>query len=167
MPVVTLPNGMVVDTPNKHETAFLYHELFEANGYLQHGVTVDDGACLLDVGANVGLFSASLAQRHRDLRLVLFEPVPYTYAMLKRNAERHLTGAQATLVQAAVSSSPGRGTFEFSSSWTFGAGPPTSFATSRAAIAEHANRPDGSSGTAPSWPTRSVPERYPTRPRAA
>src|SRR5262245_28423460 len=122
MPVVTLPNGMVLEAQSEAEARFLYGEIFEGEGYLKHGLELGDGDCVFDLGANTGLFSASLVRRHRGLRLVLFEPAPATYAMLERNAEHHLGGADVTLVQAAVSSAPGRGTFEFSPTWTLAAG---------------------------------------------
>ncbi len=122
MPVVTLPNGMVVEAPNDREAEFLYHEIFEAGPYLKHGLVISDGDCVFDVGANVGLFSASLALRHRDLRLVLLEPVPHNFEILERNAERALGTARVTLVQAGVSSAPGMATFEFNGAWTFAAG---------------------------------------------
>jgi 31-O-methyltransferase len=122
MPVVTLPNGMVVEAANDREAAVLYHEIFEAGTYLKHGLELGDGDCVFDIGANVGFFSASLAQRHRDLRLVLFEPVPSTFAILERNAERLLAGARVTLVPAGVSSAPGKVTFEVDPTWTIDAG---------------------------------------------
>lgn len=34
-----------------------FQEIFVRRSYLQHGLTVDDGAVVLDVGANVGLFA--------------------------------------------------------------------------------------------------------------
>jgi FkbM family methyltransferase len=85
--------------------------MFERASYTRHGIDVSDGATVLDIGANVGTFSVALAQRHRDLRLLLFEPIPGTFAMLQRNAERLLGGARVTLVSAGVSSAPGRVTF--------------------------------------------------------
>jgi FkbM family methyltransferase len=111
MPFVTLPNGLALEMPNSREAGILYAEIFEHGSYLRHGVEVGDGATVLDVGANVGTFSVALAQRHRDLRLVLFEPIPDTFAMLQRNAERLLGAARVTLVRAGVSSAPGRATF--------------------------------------------------------
>jgi hypothetical protein len=126
VPEVTLPNGIVVEMPaNDMEVSFLYGEIFESNAYLKHGLEIGDGDCIFDVGANVGLFSASLAQRYRNLRLVLFEPLPATFAILERNSERLLDTARVTLVQAGVSSEPGKATFEFDPRWTAiaGAGP--------------------------------------------
>jgi hypothetical protein len=113
---------MVVEAPNEREAAFLYLEIFEGGAYLKHGLEIGDGDCVFDVGANVGLFSASLAQRHRDLRLVLFEPLPDTFAMLERNAARLLDGARVTLVRAGVSSARGTATFEIDPDWSMAAG---------------------------------------------
>jgi FkbM family methyltransferase len=107
MPITTLPNGLVLETPTENEAKIIYHELFENNAYLRNGITVDDGATVFDVGANVGGFSASLVQQHRDLRLFLFEPIPETFAILRRNAERLRGACQVVTIQAAVSSAPG------------------------------------------------------------
>jgi FkbM family methyltransferase len=111
MPLTTFPNGLTLETVSSREAEVLYFEIFEQGSYMKHGIDVRDGATVLDVGANVGAFSVALAQQHRDLRLVLFEPIPDTFAVLRRNAERLLGSAHVTLVRAGVSSAPGRATF--------------------------------------------------------
>lgn len=111
MPLATLPNGLTLETTSPREASILYSEIFEQGSYARHGIDVGDGATVLDVGANVGAFSIALAQQHRDLRLVLFEPIPATFALLRRNAERLLGSARVTLVPAGASSAPGRATF--------------------------------------------------------
>jgi 31-O-methyltransferase len=118
MPFVTLPNGLTLEMPSSREARILYSEIFEQSSYMRHGIDVGDGATVLDVGANVGAFSVALAQRHRDLRLVLFEPIPETFAALRGNAERLLGSARVTLVPAGVWSAPGRGTFRIPPSST-------------------------------------------------
>jgi 31-O-methyltransferase len=107
-----LPNGLELDARTEGEARLLYHEMFEMQAYLRHGIEVADGATVFDVGANVGGFSASLAQQYTGLRLVLFEPIPETFAMLRTNADRLLQGADVTLVPKAVSSTVGTVTFE-------------------------------------------------------
>lgn len=116
MPLTTLPNGLALEAPTSREAAFIYREIFEERSYMRHGIDVGDGATVLDVGANVGAFSVALAQRYRDLRLVLFEPIPDTFALLRRNAERLLGGARVTLVNAGVSCAPGSATFRIRTS---------------------------------------------------
>ncbi|MGA9859716.1 MAG: FkbM family methyltransferase [Solirubrobacteraceae bacterium] len=92
---------------------------------------------MLDIGANVGAFSVALAQRYRDLRLVLFEPIPGTFALLQRNAQRLLTGAQVTLVNAGVASTPGRVTFHVPPESTMA----TAYPTPRAAPGPGGEKP--------------------------
>jgi hypothetical protein len=121
MPLVTLPNGAVVESPNEKEALFLYNVFFGSGDYFKHSFELHDGDCVFDIGANVGLFSAALAQRHRGLRIVLFEPVPDTFAMLERNAGRLFGDATVTLVEAGVSSEPGTTTFEFDRGTSIGA----------------------------------------------
>jgi FkbM family methyltransferase len=113
LPVVTLPNGLTVESPSEKEALFLYNVFFGSDNQA-HGFELEDGACVFDIGANVGLFSASLVQKHRNLRLVLFEPIPDTFAMLERNAADGMLGdAVVSLVKAGVSSAPGTAAFEF------------------------------------------------------
>jgi 31-O-methyltransferase len=119
MPITTLPNGFVLETPTENEAKIIYHELFESNVYLRNGITLNDGATVFDVGANVGGFSASIVQHQRDLRLFVFEPIPETFAILERNAERLRAAAQVITINAAVSSAPGRLRFRVDPSSSF------------------------------------------------
>lgn len=52
--LVELPNGLEVDGNSPSEIEFLYHEIFEEEIYLQHGITVQKGDVVVDVGANIG-----------------------------------------------------------------------------------------------------------------
>jgi 31-O-methyltransferase len=120
--LITLPNGLIVEAPNRGEAAFLYEEIFNSDAYLRHGIDVSDGATVFDVGANIGLFSAALAQRRRNLKIHLFEPVPSTFAILERNAQRLLASAEVELHRVAVASGPGRATIELNPTWSLDAG---------------------------------------------
>jgi 31-O-methyltransferase len=120
--LITLPNGLTVEAPSRGEAAFLYEEIFNSGAYLRHGIDVSDGATVFDVGANIGLFSAALAQRRRNLTLHLFEPVPSTFAILERNAQRLLAGAEVGLHRVALGARPGRATLELKPRWSLDAG---------------------------------------------
>ena len=54
--------GLRVAQQNKNETDYLYREIFERRCYLQHGVSIERGDWVVDVGANIGLFSLQAAQ---------------------------------------------------------------------------------------------------------
>ncbi|HYK02057.1 MAG TPA: amino acid adenylation domain-containing protein, partial [Thermoanaerobaculia bacterium] len=82
----TLANGLTVFQQNQTETDFVYDEIFKDDGYLRHGVTLADGDCVFDVGANIGLFSLFVAQRARNTTIYAFEPIPTVYESLRLNA---------------------------------------------------------------------------------
>jgi FkbM family methyltransferase len=77
---------LVVAGLNQHETAFLCGEVFERLAYLRHGLSVPDGACVFDVGANIGLFSLQAHLCARGVRIVAFEPNPEACRCLHANA---------------------------------------------------------------------------------
>ncbi|MFP5284360.1 MAG: FkbM family methyltransferase, partial [Thermoanaerobaculia bacterium] len=83
-----LPDGTVVAHRNPGETDFLFREIFEEGEYFRHGIGLRDGDLVLDVGANIGLFTL-LAGRAADVRVHAFEPIPALAATLRVNAELH------------------------------------------------------------------------------
>ena len=52
--------------------------------YLRHEISIQAGDCVVDVGANIGLFSLEAARR--GARVHAFEPMPATFAALDANA---------------------------------------------------------------------------------
>ena len=99
-------NLCTLNTPkSRDETNFIYREIFEQRCYEPHGVTVSDGSVILDAGAKLfGLFTLSLLERFRDLKVICFEPVPNTRACLERNVESFL-GEAVTISQFLVTRS--------------------------------------------------------------
>jgi len=100
--VEELDSGAAPDTAGLLETAlpdgervFCTHELEVASvhrqvrGYLQHGIRIEAGATVFDVGANIGLFTR-LAHRTcgGDVRVLAFEPIPATLRALRANVAR-------------------------------------------------------------------------------
>ena len=53
--LVCLPNGWEVHASSASEAHFLYREIFEEHSYLQHGIGVQQGDVIVDVGANIGV----------------------------------------------------------------------------------------------------------------
>ena len=85
----TLPNGLTVFHQNQSETDFVYDEIFNGDGYLRYGVTLNDGDCVFDVGANIGLFSLFVGQRCRNATIYAFEPIPPVFDSLRLNSRLH------------------------------------------------------------------------------
>ncbi|MGE5466464.1 MAG: amino acid adenylation domain-containing protein, partial [Ignavibacteria bacterium] len=82
-----LPDGAPVAHLNRNETEYIYNEIFVLQAYLRHGIRIEDGDCIVDAGANIGLFTVFANRVARDLRVFSFEPNPAAYACLKANAE--------------------------------------------------------------------------------
>jgi FkbM family methyltransferase len=111
------PNGLLVwhTRGSDNDTSFVYRETFEEHCYERHGVTLRDGAVILDVGAHVGMFALSLMGRFRGLKMVCVEPVPVTRDCLVRNVtESPLRGDhEVTVVASAIGSSNGSATISY------------------------------------------------------
>lgn len=84
-----LPNGLNAYGLNENDTLVVYRDIFEDDCYRRHGVTIRDGDCVLDVGANTGLFILFLNSIKADVRVFAFEPVPAIFRVLRRNVEAY------------------------------------------------------------------------------
>ncbi len=100
--VGALPNGMSVSFDSWSEIEYLYKEVFSDETYLGGGVEIQDGATIIDLGANVGMFSLFAASKAHSLRIVAVEPVPRSCHLLQTNLRTH--GLDATVLQAAAGS---------------------------------------------------------------
>ena len=106
-----LPNRLEVAHLNQGETDFLYHEIFEERSYLRHGITLKEGACVFDVGANIGLFTLFVHDRCAGARVFAFEPSPPTFDVLRANVA--LFGLDATPLMCGLSDRDGTARFTF------------------------------------------------------
>ncbi|MGW3991333.1 FkbM family methyltransferase [Streptomyces sp. NPDC004830] len=107
----TLDNGLTVWHQNEAETRHFYEDIFEHRTYAKHGITLAPGATVVDVGANIGLFTLFAHYEAPDVRVFAFEPAPPMFELLSRNVAEH--GVNATLVNIGVSDSDTQATFTF------------------------------------------------------
>src|SRR5262249_44277787 len=80
-----LPNGMVILHQKKNETDFMYKEIFEEQTYWKHGITLGEGDCIFDVGANIGLFTLFVGCMCNNAVIYAFEPIPPVFDVLRLN----------------------------------------------------------------------------------
>jgi amino acid adenylation domain-containing protein/non-ribosomal peptide synthase protein (TIGR01720 family)/FkbM family methyltransferase len=85
-PGYRLPNGLTIVHQNKNETDFLYREIFESQVYLRHGIGLPDDACVVDVGANIGLFTLFVSELCPQARIYAFEPIIPVFEKLRANS---------------------------------------------------------------------------------
>jgi FkbM family methyltransferase len=68
---------------------------------------IPSGSTVIDVGANIGIMSCSLAAQRPDINIIAIEPVADNFDCLKRNvADNGLTNVE--VIHAAVSDKPGK-----------------------------------------------------------
>jgi phthiocerol/phenolphthiocerol synthesis type-I polyketide synthase E len=108
---LTLPNGMNVAYQVKPELLQFYDDIFEKQIYTKNGITLREGDCVFDVGANIGMFTVYAAWRWPRTRIFSFEPVPALFAILKENAA--WCDAQVTLFNCALSDHAGTADLTF------------------------------------------------------
>ena len=111
--------GLRVAQQNKNETDYLYHEIFEQRCYLQHGVSIERGDWVVDVGANIGLFSLQAAQLGAA-RVYAFEPLEQVCASLRQNAR--LGGGRIRVFEHGLSREEGEAQFTYYPRYTMMSG---------------------------------------------
>jgi len=106
-----LPNGVTVAHLTSPQTQAIYREIFADEIYRRHGLTLEDGATVLDVGANIGLFTLFVHQQCRSPRVLAFEPIPTTFEVLATNVA--LFGLDVELFNLGLSDRAERARFTF------------------------------------------------------
>jgi FkbM family methyltransferase len=71
--------------PDPPQLWYQLHEIVEERTYLKHGVQVQRGDTVLDVGANVGVAAAFFAEECGAGTVHSFEPIPPIFELLREN----------------------------------------------------------------------------------
>ncbi len=106
-----LPNGLDIVHLNQYETDYVYKEIFEDHCYARHGIHLRDDATVVDIGANIGLFSLFVGSRCARPRILAFEPAPVVYDLLKANCTAYAPDVR--VFNLGVAAATGTSTFTF------------------------------------------------------
>ena len=101
---LTFPSGFsfyVQSDPG--EATLIYNEIMVKQEYFQNGLSVEQARCIIDIGANIGLFTMSAKRKAPDATVYAFEPIPETFHVLERNVSL-LGGPDVHLYNVAVGS---------------------------------------------------------------
>jgi 31-O-methyltransferase len=104
-----LQDGTEIYCLRKPEAKMLDHHV---EGYLKHGIAINNNDVILDVGANVGVFSLRAAQKGQNVKVYAFEPIPSIYNVLAKNADSFHKG-QITACKLGISDHDGQATFTY------------------------------------------------------
>lgn len=80
---------------NKYESKYLHTEIFVDRAYCRYGIDFSDATCVLDIGANIGLFSLFCESESPGVKVLSFEPSPPVYNLLSKNISMYAPGAKA------------------------------------------------------------------------
>jgi len=79
----------VID-PFERTTEYIYDEIFAGGTYDHPQIKLPERPTILDVGANVGLFTIWAARKHRPRTILAYEASPTTHECLVENIARHV-----------------------------------------------------------------------------
>ncbi len=84
-----------INDPFERDIEYIYNEIFLGHVYKHPQIRLPERPTIIDVGANVGLFTIWAARRHAPRTILSYEASPTTYECLADNVARHV-GAEAT-----------------------------------------------------------------------
>jgi FkbM family methyltransferase len=113
-----LPNGSSVRSINHSETDYLYREIFVDRMYIPVR-PLPTAPVVIDVGANIGLFSLFAVREWPGARVYAFEPVPAVFEVLHENTA-DVPGV--VVKNLALGREPGEGTMLFYPGYTMMSG---------------------------------------------
>lgn len=83
---LTFPGGFsCYAPPNCREVALIYNEIMVNQEYFQKGLSVLGARCVMDIGANVGIFTMAVKLKAPKATVYAFEPIPDTFQVLEEN----------------------------------------------------------------------------------
>lgn len=68
---------------------------------------IESGSTVIDIGGNIGIFSIKAAMYAKDVRVIVYEPVPGNFAMLQKNIAANRVGHAVQAHQLAVAGKQG------------------------------------------------------------
>ncbi len=87
--IVELPDGLRMMCQSRMEFRHFYDDIFVKHVYASHGIHVEPGGVVLDVGGNVGTFSVFAQEHWGPVRGFAFEPAPPLFRLLRQNVARY------------------------------------------------------------------------------
>jgi FkbM family methyltransferase len=102
-------DGTEIYCLRKPEAKMLDHHV---EGYLQHGIKINDGDVVFDVGANIGVFGIRAIQKGPNVKAYCFEPIPDIADVLQKNAF-NIANGRIKVLRCGVSDKSSTATFTY------------------------------------------------------
>jgi FkbM family methyltransferase len=101
---LTFPDGFscyVQSEPG--EATLIYNEIIAKQDYFQYGLSISEARCVIDIGANIGIFTMAVKLKAPEVTVYAFEPIPETFHVLVQNV-RSLKCSDIYLYNVAIGS---------------------------------------------------------------
>lgn len=108
-----LLNGLEIVHLNRYETDYVFQEIFGDESYLRHGIRLEDGDTVVDIGANIGLFSLFVLSRCKNPTIFAYEPSPRVFDLLQANCAAYGDPSRVRAFNFGVAEKKGSGRFTF------------------------------------------------------
>lgn len=112
-----LTGGLAMLTTDPAEAQFMYDDLVRRRVYLRDLVHVPDGAVVVDLGANIGMFSVQCHYEATGVTVYSVEPGERTFDALTGNCDFH--GVRGERLRVAVGAADGEATFVYYDEFPF------------------------------------------------
>ena len=109
--LVKLDERLEVLAPYAAEAHHFYEEIFVREAYFRHGITVGADGVVIDVGANIGMFTLYVLRRFPDVKIYALEPAPALFDALVSNTAPHR--ARVTLINSGAGDHDGSMAFTY------------------------------------------------------
>ncbi len=99
-----------INDPFERDIQYIFDEIFVGNAYDHPRIALPQHPTVIDIGANVGLFSIWAARKYSPRTILAYEASPTTHQCLVENVARHVNSktTAATCFNFAVSFEAGR-----------------------------------------------------------
>ena len=75
-----------VTTSSPDEAAIIFNEVVVKQEYFKNGLSLEGTGCVMDIGANIGVFMLDVKRKFPDAVVYSFEAIPDTFQALQQNA---------------------------------------------------------------------------------
>ena len=114
MQYVTLPNNLTVACFGAYSATDVYKDVYEDASYIQHGLSIKSGDVIIDIGANIGLWSLFVMEQTPKIRLIAVEPIPQIFEALQENIRTHQPAeANVTVLNVGLAEQAKRAKFHY------------------------------------------------------
>lgn len=106
-------SGLRFEHIDQDEADFLYEEVFVRQCYTKGGIVLSDNDTVIDVGANIGLFSLWCCQQRQNVQVHAVEPIPRICETLRRNVAHPQNEGSITVHQLGLGATHSTASFTY------------------------------------------------------